>query len=132
VAGVSYLFIYLFIYSFIHSFSNLREEAGTPGLIPSLVEEDSESPFAWRSSELQVEDKMVADTEVRKGILSPPITKSLSSEVFKDFLSQYIAQKKCWLHFSVAEIFTQSLLAGYYKYLILNGHLNYAKYPIKV
>lgn len=93
--------------------SNFREEAGTPSLIPSLVEEDSESPFAWRSSELQVEDKMVADAEVRKGISSLPITKALSSEVFKDFLSQYIAQKKCWLHFFVAEIVTQFLLTGY-------------------
>lgn len=80
-------------------------------------------PFHRGVWELQVEDKMVADREVRKGTASLPVTKALFREVFKGFLSRYIAQKIFCLHFFVVKILTWFLLLRFLKYFILNGHI---------
>lgn len=103
-------------------FCSVRE-IGTSSLIPSPIQEDLISPFHEGVWELQMEDKISADTKLSKGTSFPPVTKTLFREAFNFLFSQYVAQTKGCLHFFSVKILTFSLLQRFLKYFILNGHI---------
>lgn len=57
-------------------------EVGTSSLIPSPIQENSISPFHEGVWELQMEDKISADTKFSKGTSFPPVTKTLFRVAF--------------------------------------------------
>jgi len=67
---------------------------------------------------------MVADTDIRKGMSSSPVTKACFREVFKVFEPLYSTEKNVVsVSLFVVKILSLFLLLRFVKYFILNGHL---------